>query len=207
MDSTTIIDKVRIILQDPDAVRWNADELLGWLNDGQREIVLLKPEANTSSFDTDLTTVGETRFSIPSDGVSLVEVVRNQTGNKRAIRLIDRAFLDAQNPDWHTGNSTAEIKYYMVDPRNPREFLVSPPSDGSAIVEIIYTSNPAEVVADGDIGIDAIYANALVDYISYRAYSKDADHAANGQRAIAAYGTFLQSLGLQTQAEQRRGAT
>lgn len=42
----TVIEKVQTILQDKTGVRWPAeDELLGWLNDGQREVVIFKPNA------------------------------------------------------------------------------------------------------------------------------------------------------------------
>jgi len=208
--ASVIIAKVRIILQDPDAVRWDAAELLGWVNDGQREIVLLKPDASTISATKTLTDVNETRHSIPADGISLVEITRNTVGTKRSIRLIDREILDAQNPEWHDDGSTSEVKYYMFDPRNPREFLVFPPNDGNGSIEIIYSKAPTDVEYEAVIQIDDIYANALADYVLYKAYSKDAEYAANGQRAAAAYSSFAQSLGLKIQAEsqteQRRGA-
>jgi len=196
-----IIDKVRIILQDPDAVRWDDDELLGWLNDAQREIVLLKPDASSIAEDLPLTDVGQTRFKINDSGISLIDVVRNSTTPKRAIRQINREILDAQKPEWHTSNESSSIQYFMFDDRNPRSFLVYPPSDGTAEVEVVYSKSPNTITITEVIDLDDIYANVIADYILYRAYSKDAEYAANGQRAMAAYTSFAQSLGLKSQAE------
>jgi len=41
----SILTKVSTILQDPSNIRWTADELILWLNDAQRELVLYKPNA------------------------------------------------------------------------------------------------------------------------------------------------------------------
>ena len=196
-----IISKVRIILQDPDAVRWDDDELLGWLNDAQREIVLLKPDASSVAEDLSLPDIGETRFSIDNAGISLIDIVRNKTGSKRAIRQINREILDAQKQEWHSSIASGTVQYFIFDDRNPRSFLVYPPSDGTATVEVIYSKSPASVTLSAVIGLDDIYANVIADYILYRAYSKDAEYAANGQRAMAAYASFAQSLGLKAQAE------
>ena len=196
-----IISKVRIILQDPDAVRWDNDELLGWLNDAQREIVLLKPDANSKAQDLPLSVSGETRFSIADEGISLIDIVRNKTGNKRAIRQINREVLDAQKQEWHNDSPSGEIKYFIFDDRNPRSFLVFPPSNGAAVVETVISKSPSAIGLTDVIELDDIYANVIADYVLYRAYSKDAEYAANGQRAMAAYASFAQSLGLKAQAE------
>src|SRR3546814_10752016 len=41
----SLITIAQTLLQDATSVRWPRAELLGYLNDGQRETVLLKPEA------------------------------------------------------------------------------------------------------------------------------------------------------------------
>ena len=44
---TNIIDRARVILQDGGTVRWPDSELLLWVNDAQREIAFLKPDASS----------------------------------------------------------------------------------------------------------------------------------------------------------------
>ncbi|MCK7581011.1 MAG: hypothetical protein MZV65_38935 [Chromatiales bacterium] len=51
------------------------------------------------------------------------------------------------------------------------------------------------------IKLDDIYANAILDYVLYRAYSKDAEYAANAQRAALHYQAFTNALGVKTQVD------
>lgn len=51
------------------------------------------------------------------------------------------------------------------------------------------------------IKLDDIYANAILDYVLYRAYSKDAEYAANASRAALHYQAFTAALGAKTQVD------
>ena len=193
----SIIDKVGIVLQDTTNTRWPLPELLGWLNDGQREVVLHKPAANPSNQSWPL--ISGTKQSIPPAGLSLIDVVRNMGSGSvpgRAIRVIDRRILDTQRPDWHTEALSSEVKHYCFDDSDPKRFYVYPPAQPGTNVELIYSSAPADITISGIITVDDIYANALLDYILYRAYAKDADYTVNDQRVMFAYETFLRSLGV-----------
>ena len=43
--------------------------------------------------------------------------------------------------------------------------------------------------------VDDIYANALIDYVLYRSYMKDAEFAGNAQRANNHFQLFANSVG------------
>lgn len=202
MLASALIAKARIVLQDSSSTRWTDAELLGWLNDGQREVVLIKRDAFTSSATKAL--IAGSKQTTPTDAVSLVDVTRNvsssgvPTGN--TVRLIEREFLDSRYPAWHSSSQKAAVIHYVFDQRNPKEFFVYPPNTGAGYVDIVYAKVPPEIASvSGSISLDGIYANGLINYILYRAYSKDAEFAPNQQQSIAAYGAFLQSLGLQGQ--------
>ena len=49
-------------------------------------------------------------------------------------------------------------------------------------------------------GFSEIYSNALLDYIMYRALSKDAEYA-DPNKAMGYYNAFLQTLGVKTQVD------
>ena len=49
--------------------------------------------------------------------------------------------------------------------------------------------------------IDDTYISAILDWILYRAFSKDAEFAANAARAGAHYQTFMSSIGTKTQSD------
>jgi len=199
----SIVDKAEIILQDLTNTRWPAEELLGWLNDGQRKVVSFKPDANPVNESVELE-VG-TKQQIPATGSTLIRVSRNMgtTGATpgKVVRRIDQRVLDDQISTWHTQTETAEIEHYTFDERDPKRWYAYPPSDGTGQVEIVYAGIPADIAIGDTITLDDSYSDALLDYILYRAYQKDKDYAANEQRASAAFASFMRSLGLSDRQE------
>ena len=200
----SVIDRAQTVLQDTTGVRWPViAELVLWINDAQREIALLKPDASATNATVTLAT--GTKQDIPSGGNRLLKVVRNMSAassgtGKRAVRLVDREVLDAQTPDWHdptvTGDAahTTIVKHYIYDEANPRNFYVYPGVAGSSYVEIIYSSNPATVAQNANLSIPDIFANAVMNYVLYMAYMKDAEYAGNAQRASSHFQIFTTSV-------------
>lgn len=211
-----IVKRAQTILQDTTATRWPLTELQGWLNDSYKEIVILRPDANAASATVSLA-AGARQKCHDAGSVNLpnllrvLDVVRNihASSDKRAIRRTDRKILDDQRPTWYTDTATYSIQHYIYDDRNPHEFMVYPPATAGATIELVYSSVPtshnlteAELSSSSEvIRLDDIYANAMLDYILYRAYSKDAEYAANGQRAQAHYAAFSGALGAKTTAD------
>ncbi len=196
--ASTIINKAEIVLQDTTNVRWAEAELLGWLNDGQKEIVLHKPDASVTT--ESLALVAGTKQALPTGGIRLIDCIRNMGTNGttagNSVRLIDRHILDAQVQDWHSEAAAAVVKHFCFDERNPKVFYVYPQSTATNYLEIVYSSAPADcATVSADITIDDIYQNVLLDYILYRAYQKDADYASNDSRVKRFYAAFLTALG------------
>jgi hypothetical protein len=196
-----IVDRARRILQDTTAggTRWLDAEVLDWINDAQREIVLLKP--NSYSSVEELTLVQGTKQTLPAEGLLLLTVVRN-VGDK-AVRRVDRNILDSENPDWHMSVASALVEHYIFDEDAPETFWVYPPqpvSPGS--VEVIFSKAPGDLATLASVlTLNDIYMNVVLDYLLYRAYSKDTDYAGNQQRAANHYNGFNNSLGVKSQVE------
>ena len=194
----SLIHKAQVILQDTTGVRWTESELLDWLNDGQCEVALYKPNACVRN--TSMPLQAGTKQALPADGIQLIDVLRNRgpagTTPGRAIRIALREVMDAQLPSWHSTPAAAEVRHYLYNPLDPKTFYVWPPQpeSGRNQVEIIYGAVPGRVSAGGVIAIDDIYQNVLVDYILYRAYSKDAEYAADQGRADKHRAAFLGAL-------------
>jgi hypothetical protein len=113
----------------------------------------------------------------------------------RSVRVVEREILDAQKPDWHTETGSATIQHFMFDERSPRVFYVYPPASGAKL-EIVYSQTPSEITNTAtELTNEDIYAGALVDYVCYRAFSKDSEYAGNAQRAVMHYQQFANSLG------------
>jgi hypothetical protein len=200
----SVIDRVQATLQDTTGVRWPVvSELVLWVNDAQREIALLKPDASAKNETVTLAT--GTKQTIPANGNRLLRAVRNMSAatngtGKRSVRLVSREILDAQTPNWHdptvTGDAahTSIVKHYIYDEQNPRNFYVYPGVSGNSYLEIIYSANPAVVTQSDNLDVPDIYANSVMNYVLYMAYMKDAEYAGNSQRAANHYQLFTTTV-------------
>lgn len=194
----SILAKASILLQDVTNVRWPQDELVGWLNDGQREVVLYKPNASTKNVALQL--AAGTKQTLPADAISLIDVLRNMgtTGAApgRGIRIVMREILDAQVPDWHYAAAATDVKHYVYAPLDPKTFYVYPPQPTGTrgYVEMAYSAAPADTTLSGTISLDDIYQPVLLDYILFRAYSKDVEYAADSARVAAYQNSYIATL-------------
>lgn len=192
-----IIDRAQRVLVDETSIRWPVSELLDWVNAGQVEIVRIAPDAYTHSEVTQL--VAGTRQSAPAAAMRLIDVMRNMgsdgTTPGRAIRPVDRTVLDVQQPDWHSSTPNAQVLHYTFDMRDPKNFYVYPPQpDPAGYVELVYAGTPPLLELNDPVAIDAVYENALLDYVLYRAFSKDAEYAADGNRAVLHWQAFSDAI-------------
>jgi hypothetical protein len=221
------------LLDAPDAARqfrrWSEQELLGWLNEGQRVIAKFLP-ASCSRLDA-LKLAAGTRQSLdsiaaadmkPADGSDalavkgkqLLDVVRNMGADGltpgRAIRVVQRDALDAIDPLWHTRTDSA-ISEYLYDPRNPKVFWVYPGVTGAMWAEVSYLANPAEIPyevgsmrMDGAstvlLSIDDQYVDDLENYMLARAHLKESEVASNAQLASSYVNIFVSSINAQAKA-------
>jgi hypothetical protein len=204
-----LIRRVVETLQDTTSIRWPVAELVRYLNDGQREIIVHRPDAMVTN--ASLTLTAGTKQSLPANGAKLIDVVRNSAGSKRAIRMCAREILDAQSPGWHNLSGVTEIVHFMFDPRDPKVFYVYPPAQSAgASVDLVYSALPTDIAepaagtdysaVSGAISVPDIYSNALQDYVLYRAYTKDSQYAGNEARAQARYAAFANALGIEIKA-------
>jgi hypothetical protein len=205
----SIIRRVVETLQDNTSVRWPVNELVRYLNDAQREVVLYRPDAMVTNSTVPLS-VGS-KQALPANAAKLIEIVRNNSAaSKRSVRMVNREILDAQLPNWHNVAATAEVLHFMYDPRDPKVFYVYPPALATAALDIVYSALPADIAepADGslytavtgNVSVPDIYANVLADYVLFRAYTKDSEYAGNATRAQAHYAAFANALGIEMKA-------
>jgi hypothetical protein len=207
----SVITQAQATLQDAGGVRWLLPELLGYLNAGAREIALQKPNATAATVDMPL--VSGTKQTLPAGYHRLLAVQRN-VANGRAVTPVVREVLDLQIPGWH--NTTVlpfspTVAHVMDDPFDTATFYVCPGNDGTGEIEVILSRIPAPIAVPAsqlditaytaEVMVPDIFENALVDYICYRAFSKDINVPGIAQRAQAHYQLFQQALGIKTQVE------
>lgn len=197
-----LITSAQLTLKDAGAIRWTRAELLGYLNDGQRELVTIKPEASTTNTVMKLA-AGLAKQAVPDSAITLLDVTRNMGADGatpgRAISITSKKMLDVVAPTWSSSsNGEGYITHFTYDPRNPKVFYVYKKAPAADLyIEVMYSSIPIAAAdsSSGVIGVDDIYANALLDYVLYRAYAKDAENQ-NIQLATAHYQAFTNSVGV-----------
>ena len=198
-----IIDKCADLLHDVAGVRWTRAELLSWLNDGQRQIVVITPSSTNTTETVSL--VAGARQALPSGGWLLLEINANveNSGLGRAVRLVSKELLDGYNPNWRKATPSAEVWNYVYSLQDQQVYWVYPPNNGTGALQINYSKNPSDVLTeDGAIAIQDIYETCLVDYMMYRACAKDADYAPGVALAAGYWSAFTAGLNMKTQAEE-----
>jgi hypothetical protein len=203
--ASKIIDKASVQLLDEGNTRWDRTELLGWLNDGQRQIVLMSPHTNNKAEVVQLAT--GTRQSIPADGWQLLDVIRYMGNTSipkpgRAIRIVSESLMDSFNPNWHNVKQSDVPQNYIFDPQEPTVFYVYPPNTGCGRVLLNYTAVPSDLSAeDQPIQVNDIYQTALLDYVLYRANSKDAEYAPGLSLAAGYLSTFMSIMAVRKESD------
>lgn len=198
MIASDIINRASRILYDLTKVRWTEAELLDYVNDAQLEIVNHRPDAN--SVNATVTLAVGSKQTIPTPvGIRFLRAVRN-ISTTGAIRETSRVVLDSELPDWHTGTA-AKVLHYVFDNVDPKNYYVYPAVTSGVQIEIIYSALPVRA-ANGaaTLTLSDQYQNAVLDWVLYRCWSKDAAYAGNMQRALSHVQSFANSLGISMQA-------
>lgn len=184
-------------LDDENFDNWTKRELLQYLNDGVRRLVTLAPQ----QFSTRavLTLAAGTRQTLPANTAMLLESPRSLHATTevpiRALRIVDRRALDEYSPGWHVAVA-APAREYAYDPAmDPAVMWVNPPAAADDKAEIVYAANPAAVNLSNDVPVEDRYIPYLVDYILFRAFSKDADYAGQDGRAEIHRKRFMEAAG------------
>lgn len=200
-----VMARARVILQDEDSIRWPLPELCDWLNDGMLELLRQAPSVFAETMTLPLATGA--RQALPAGVYRLLRPLSNAPTQQSdraprvSITVADRAMLEAYVPDWQAERRRKQqVRHVMFDEADPRGFFVYPVNDGTGALLAVVARYPAKIAPTGDAGalasygaalpVDEPYAVALVDYVAYRAFSKDAQVAGAAQRAQAHYGLF-----------------
>jgi hypothetical protein len=190
---SAITDRAGILLNDSGFVSWTAAELLGWYNDAVRDTITLDPAAHTKHA-TPVLAAGA-RQSLPDDAIALLEIVGNINADSSVgmqITMCDRKPLDAFMPKWQSGSRKTVIQHAMYDPADRKTYYVYPPIEAGTKIEMVHSCLPADATsaADSDIALDAQYRTPILDYMLWRAFSKDSKNPEYKARAASHFGAF-----------------
>lgn len=218
----------------PQYTTYLESELVMALNDGMVAICKFVPDACTridalqlkaSSFQT-IATIAAAACK-PADsstppttilGRQVLDIECNMTATGtvegRAVRLVSRTSLDADDPDWRT-RTGASVVSYMVNENDPTVFYVTPkPTDASQWLRVEYAAYPTAIAPGNDsspiyafsgsdttiLTIDDANVDDVFWYVLARMSLKDTAVAKPGL-VSQAIGLLVASLNAQVQAQ------
>lgn len=198
----TVIDRCKTTLQEvtSDGTRWSNNELVDWAG----EFYQFASSMNPGEFSDmrEFQCVAGTKQDAPGDMVQVLDIIRNLEGSKAPIIASTKNVLDSTRRGWHGEVPTNSQEVFILDERYPRQFYVWPPASAGSLIEIAGVVIPEKhSLADYSGGVAVIKCSdrlvpPMVDYVLFRAYSKDADFAGNANRANVHYTTCVNALQL-----------
>lgn len=193
-------------LNDPNYTTWTEAQLIGYINDAMRQLVLVRPDAN--SIVEAITLVPGTKQTVPTTRRRLLNLIRNMGVDGAtpgaAIWPTDKESLDSFNPDWHQDTAVVAIENFILDEDYPSIYYVAPPVHASTVVQVeaAFSVNPTLVTASGDtMTVDDIYKSSILAWALYRAYMVETESITSTQKARGHRVEFYQSLGLKAQVD------
>lgn len=193
-----ILERVSLVMQDEDFIRWTKSEWIAWINDAAKEIAVIRPAV--SATHQTLTLVEGVVQTLPTGSQLLIDLTRNLP-NGRGIGLVDRSRLEEVASYWYSMPSSNRIRHFSYDDRAPMTLYVYPPAKAGTQVEALISMVPTDVTDENDnVPLGAEYTGPIVSYCLYRAHSKDSEYA-NGALAVAHLQAFGQSMGVSNAAK------
>lgn len=192
------------VLEDTAYVTYLEANLLDWVNDAQRTITLIRPDAKTAREAFQL--AAQTRQTLPTGARRLGGVIRNlgedgATPGRAITGPVPREPLDAVDPTWST--TTGEyVRQYVYEEDAPQYFDIYPYVATDWYVEIKVYRTPTDLADSGDtIDLDDIYAPVIREWLLYNCFARDSERSPNWTRAGRHFAAVFQLLGVKTRAD------
>lgn len=185
-----LIERAANALFDPQYASWKSDELLGYLDEGLQTVAGLVPEEFRVSRDRPLD--AGARQEAPEGALSpvVVEWGYDYDSNPVAVVPFDLTSMN-QDPSWMQEDA-GPVRQWASDPVDPYAFWVYPPQGSSPLTaRLSYALRPNTLSEfDQEVPLREAHHGALVDYVLYRAYSKNTQYAGQTGLAGLAYNRF-----------------
>lgn len=179
----SVLETVVGTLSDDSSITWTLQKLVRYMNDGQLDIHVARPDLFNTEQGHAL--VAGARQTLPVNSSKLINITHNTVGEMLPVTLIDRQLLDAQMPGWRSATRSLRVIHFMYDERQPKVFEVYPPAAVGASLRIEHAAIPVDLpipaegaaLADvvGDINVPDLQGTALQHYLCHRAYAEGSE--------------------------------
>lgn len=191
-----IIDRVSRDLIDVRNVRWSRPELMDFLNDAIAAIVIRRPDLSRA---TAIVSAATNTVELPADAYQILAV--NHI-NSIAAQFVSINKLNQLYPDWRTTQGAPTC--WTRNELDETTLFLYPAPQAAVDVEVIY-SKTLSVADETDIfPLSDIYQGVVADFMMYRAYNKDSQNPAEGQKAQLHLQAFATALGDKTSSDNAK---
>lgn len=207
-----VFDEVRRTIHDENPTyRWSDAELMAYTNAAMRQIVSILPDANTVESVQTISN-GIARQVLPAGGIKFIKASRNYaddgTTPQGVIRYVEKDALDTYDPDWEYDTTVKAdganfFEHFCHDSREPDVYYLYPaPPTAIKKAAIVYSANPTAVTDVGNtIPLDDEFFNGIVQYVVYRALTKESRESLPDAFRAELWQNFLAALGMQNRAD------
>lgn len=171
-----IKSRVKRQFGDEAAVQVTDADILRWINDGLRDIVM-KNEGVLETSSTTATVASQQDYTLPTNLLVLRNIRYKRLGDLSFYKLVGMSLseFDEYIDGWEGtayGPSTPVV--YTVYGGALKLFPI--PQLANETIKLVYSRVPVDVTADGDTpDLPLPYHNAIVDYCLQKAYELDED--------------------------------
>lgn len=184
-----IMTRVRRKFGDESAVQVTDADLIRWINDGQREIVLRNETLleKTASADS---VAGQQSYSLPTDLLILKFIQYRDNGATSYLKLrgLSVSEFNEYIDGWNDGGSAKGTPMVYTIHAGTIIAFPTPQNSVTAAFKIYYNRSPVDVVLNSDTpDLPLLYHNTLVEYCMQQAYEldEDQDSSAASQTKVA----------------------
>jgi len=144
-------------------------------------------ETNTTSGDYSAT------INCDLEGTELKST--GETGTTKFLRVDGDGSCSWQVPSYTTNTDTKIWQTILPGNTTSINNTLYYARSTSTFLELVYSAAPTDLAnTSATLYIDDIFGNAVIDYVLFRCYLKDAEYAGNEQRAGNHYQLFISSI-------------
>lgn len=169
--------RVKRTFGDESGVQITDDDIIRWINDGQRAIVL-QNETLLEATATVASVAGQAEYALPVDLLIPRGVSFKGVGglSYRPLVSLTRNEFNSQVDGWDgSANGTGTPEIFMLF-ANKVMFYPIPSTSTAAAIKFFYNQKPVPVVGQMDTpGLPELYHETLVKYVLLQAYEMDED--------------------------------
>lgn len=199
------IDKAKLRVVDEDMIRWDLPFWITALNDAINAVITIRPDAHSKT--TEFTCVAGTIQTLDENCNILLDVIRNIDG--KAVRgLDDMEMINNYRPEWIESIDQKSVDCYMQDESTPNTFYIYPgvSNQHKLLIAVSIFPDPItqnDYASNKKIAISPVYDNAIIEYMIYLAFIRDAEFASNASNAALAQQAFFNLLGVKSKADSQ----